>query len=66
MPDEHKKDRSDYFSWGPGDLVPANTPAPTQEERQQALLEKMPPELRKKVEARFDREEGKEKEGEGS
>lgn len=55
MSDNAEDSRSDRFTWKPGDLVPADTPVPSLEERRQALLEKLSPDVRKKVEAVFDR-----------
>ena len=43
-------DRSDYFVWKPGDLVPAGTPRVDLAARRAALLAKLPPEVRAKVE----------------
>jgi hypothetical protein len=54
-----RPDRSDYFTWEPGDLVPVTTPMPSPEERLQALLAKLPAEGRAKVEAILARDRGK-------
>lgn len=45
---EEQRDRSDYFMWQPGDLVPPGT-APTIEERREDLLARLPERVRKIV-----------------
>ena len=47
---EQKPDRSDYFTWKPGDLIPAGTPVPSLQERRAALLAQLPDDVRAKVE----------------
>jgi hypothetical protein len=49
-------DRSDYFTWQAGDLVPAGTPAPNLKERREQLLAKLPPHIREKMERLFEEE----------
>ena len=63
MPDRPERDRSDYFTWKSGDLVPADAPAPPPEERP-LPLDKMPPEVSEEAEALLKPEEGEEKDGE--
>ena len=64
MPDRPERDRSDYFTWKPGDLVHVDESAPTPEERQRSLLDKMPPEVSKEADALLKPEKGEEKDGE--